>query len=399
MKKLIVILFGIAFILGAFSGCGNGTESTEPSTSSKTEKMSDQMNSGDDTTRDSDMGGVKPLKIAIVTSPTGIDDGSFNENIYKGIQAFLKINPGSSVTPVQESSGDTAAAVQAAADIVADYDVIVCCGFQFTGIGAVAQDNPDVKFILVDSKPTDAEGNGIEAENIYAMTFAEQESGFFAGVAAALETKTGKVAVVTGIAYPSNVNYQVGFESGVSYANKEFSTKAEAVSLPSYAGTDMTNANIGGNYIGSFGDEAKGKVVANALINEGCDILFVAAGGSGNGVFTAAKEDGKVQVIGCDVNQYDSGATQNGNIVLTSVLKMMDKNVQKQLEAVAAGTFQGGNQLLKADSDSTGYVKQEGVHQMSSDTLEKLDQVYAAVKDGTVIPADITLSPGAKGAQ
>ena len=327
------------------------------------------------------------LKIAIVSSPSGVDDGSFNQNNYEGILRFIENHPDASVTPVKEESGDTAAAVQAVADIVADYNVIVCCGFQFAGIGAIAQDNPNVDFVLVDSNPTDAEGNEIEAANVYAMTFAEQESGFYAGVAAALETKTNKVAVVNGIAYPSNVNYQYGFESGVNYANKNLSTSAEIVEIASYAGTDMTGANVGGNYVGTFADEATGKVVGNALINEGCDILFVAAGGSGNGVFTAAKEATDVKVIGCDVDQYDDGTNGNSNIVLTSVLKVMDKNVEKQLNAVIDGTFGGKNDLLGADTDSTGYVKQEGRQQLSAETITKLDEVYELVKGGTVVPA------------
>lgn len=327
------------------------------------------------------------LKIAIVSSPSGVDDGSFNQNNYEGILRFIENHPDASVTPVKEESGDTAAAVQAVADIVADYNVIVCCGFQFAGIGSIAQDNPNVDFILVDSNPTDAEGNEIEAANVYAMTFAEQESGFYAGVAAALETKTNKVAVVNGIAYPSNVNYQYGFESGVNYANKNLSTSAEIVEIASYAGTDMTGANVGGNYVGTFADEATGKVVGNALINEGCDILFVAAGGSGNGVFTAAKEATDVKVIGCDVDQYDDGTNGNSNIVLTSVLKVMDKNVEKQLNAVIDGTFGGKNDLLGADTDSTGYVKEEGRQQLSAETITKLDEVYELVKSGTVVPA------------
>ncbi len=219
------------------------------------------------------------------------------------------------------------------------------------------------------------------------MTFAEQESGFYAGVAAALETKTNKVAVVNGIAYPSNVNYQYGFESGVNYANKNLSTSAEIVEIASYAGTDMTGANVGGNYVGTFADEATGKVVGNALINEGCDILFVAAGGSGNGVFTAAKEATDVKVIGCDVDQYDDGTNGDSNIVLTSVLKVMDKNVEKQLNAVIDGTFGGKNDLLGADTDSTGYVKEEGRQQLSAETITKLDEVYELVKSGTVVPA------------
>ena len=149
----------------------------------------------------------------------------------------------------------------------------------------------------------------------------------------------------------------------------------------------MTNANVGGNYVGSFADEATGKVVGKALIDEGCDIIFVAAGGSGNGVFTAAKEATGVKVIGCDVDQYDDGANGSDNIMLTSGLKVMGMNVEKQLNAIADGSFAGGNVLLGADTDSTGFVKAEGRHQMSAETVEKLDEAYGLVKDGTIVPA------------
>lgn len=373
MKKRVIglLLCGVMAFSMLATGC---------SSNNAPEEEQQQQN---DTNAESEGG----LKIAIVSSPSGVDDGSFNQNNYEGILRFIENHPDASVTPVKEESGDTAAAVQAVADIVADYNVIVCCGFQFAGIGSIAQDNPNVDFILVDSNPTDAEGNEIEAANVYAMTFAEQESGFYAGVAAALETKTNKVAVVNGIAYPSNVNYQYGFESGVNYANKNLSTSAEIVEIASYAGTDVTGANVGGNYVGTFADEATGKVVGNALINEGCDILFVAAGGSGNGVFTAAKEATDVKVIGCDVDQYDDGTNGDSNIVLTSVLKVMDKNVEKQLNAVIDGTFGGKNDLLGADTDSTGYVKEEGRQQLSAETITKLDEVYELVKSGTVVPA------------
>ncbi len=372
MKKRVLglLLCGVMAFSMLASGCGGSNDAPVP----------EENNQSADATENG-------LKIAIVSSPSGVDDGSFNQNNYEGIQSFIANHPDASVTPVKEESGDTAAAVQAVADIVADYNVIVCCGFQFAGIGAIAQDNPNVNFILVDSNPTDAQGQEINAENIYAMTFAEQESGFYAGVAAALETQSNKVAVVNGIAYPSNVNYQYGFESGVNYANKNLGTSAEVVEIASYAGTDVTGANVGGNYVGTFADEATGKVVGNALINEGCDILFVAAGGSGNGVFTAAKEAGNVKVIGCDVDQYDDGANGDSNVVLTSVLKVMDKNVEKQLNAVIDGTFAGKNDLLGADTDSTGYVKEEGRNQLSSDTITKLDEVYELVKNGTIIPA------------
>ncbi|MBQ7677811.1 MAG: BMP family ABC transporter substrate-binding protein, partial [Lachnospiraceae bacterium] len=227
-----------------------------------------------------------------------------------------------------------------------------------------------------------------EADNIYAMTFKEQEGGFLAGIAAAMSTSTGKVAVVNGIAYPTNVNYQYGFMSGVNYSNKHFGTNAEIVELPSYAGTDVTGANVGGNYVGSFADLATGKVIGDALLKEGCDVIFVAAGSSGNGVFTAVKESkDEAYVIGCDTDQYDDGANGSSNIILTSTLKIMGANDKRVLGTVLDGSFKGGNYLLGIDTDSVGYVNKEGRCQLSPEAIENIDKAYELVKNGTIVPA------------
>ena len=175
--------------------------------------------------------------------------------------------------------------------------------------------------------------------------------------------------------------------NGVDYAGAKLGAKAEYVELPSYAGTDVTNANVGGNYIGSFADQDTGKVVGEALIKEGCDIIFVAAGDSGNGVFTAAKETDNVMVIGCDADQYDFGDNGSRNIILTSVLKCMDINNERQLEKIYAGEFQGGNELLFANTDSTGYVSAEGRQQLSAETLSALKTAFEEVKAGNIVPA------------
>ena len=360
MKKFLALLMS-SVLMVSLAACGGGSGST--------------AGSGDG------------LKIAIVSSPSGVDDGSFNQDNYNGVLKFIE---GATVNPIREETGDSAAAVQAVADVVADYDVIVCCGFQFAGIGDVAKDNPDTKFILIDSWPT-VEGTELTAdqplENVYAAYYAEQESGFYAGMAAALCTKTGKVAVVNGIAYPSNVNYQYGFESGVYYANSTEGLNVEVVELPSYAGTDVTGANVGGNYIGDFSDEATGKVIGDALIAEGVDIMFVAAGGSGNGVFTAAKEAEGVMVIGCDVDQYDDGANGDSNVVLTSGLKVMHDTVYNVLNDVKNGNFAGANVTLTAATDSTGYVSEEGRCQLPADVIEKINAAQAELKAGNIVPA------------
>lgn len=326
------------------------------------------------------------LKIAIVTSPSGVDDGSFNQDNYNGILSFIEKNPTATVKAIQETTGDVVASVQAVADVVADYDVIVMPGFQFAGIAQLAIDNPEKKFILNDTNPTEIDGQ-VEYDNIYAMTFAEEESGFCAGIAAALETTTKKVAVVNGVAFPSNVNYQFGFESGVNYANANLGTEVEIVEIASYAGTDVMGTVIGGNYVGSFADEETGKVVGKALIDLGVDILFVAAGGSGNGVFTAIKEATDVQVIGCDIDQYDDGVNGDSNIMLTSAVKFMSVNIERALTLIQEGTFEGKNEVMKADTDSTGYIFADGRHQLSDESLAQLEEVFKMVKDGTIVPA------------
>jgi len=240
----------------------------------------------------------------------------------------------------------------------------------------------------VDTYPTDSEGNAVAVDNIYAMAFKEEEGGFMAGVAAALKSKTKKVAVVNGIAFPTNVNFQYGFMSGVNYANRHYDTGVEIVELASYAGTDVTGANVGGNYIGSFADPAGGKVIGEALIKEGCDVIFVAAGGSGNGVFTAVKESAAEDyVIGVDTDQFADGANGSENIVLTSALKVMGANDKRVLETVLNGTFKGGNYLLGADSDSVAYVSDPNRCQLTADDVAKIDKAVALLKNGTIVPA------------
>ncbi len=273
MKNKVMAAILAAAMVCSLTACGGGSNETaapEPAAESTEEAAPEADTTETDaaeteeTAPAAESEAAAGLKIAIVSSPSGVDDGSFNQDNYNGILSFIENHPDSTVTPVQETTGDVAAAVQAVADIVADYDVIVCCGFQFAGITTIAQENPDVKFVLVDTFPSDADGNEVEVDNIYAMQFAEQESGFFAGMAAALETKANKVSVVNGIAYPSNVNYQYGFECGVKYINETEGKSVEVVELPSYAGTDVTGAAVGGNYVGSFADEATGKVIGNA---------------------------------------------------------------------------------------------------------------------------------------
>lgn len=365
--------FLVASALTSIAGLAGCSSSSDSGSSGS----SDASSSSEDAT----------LKICIVTT-SGIDDGSFNEDCYEGIQNFIADgHDDCTVTDVKEE--DYNELVPTVEGLVGDYDVFVLPGYNFATIGETAEANPDVYFIVVDSTITDSEGNDMSCDNVYTLCYAEEQAGFFAGIAAAMETTSNKVAVVNGIAYPSNVNYQYGFMSGVNYANKYYGTSAEIVEIDSYAGTDVNGDDVGGNYIGDFADESTGKVVGEALIADGCDILFVAAGSSGNGVFTAAKEADGVYVIGCDVDQYDDGENGDSNIVLTSVLKIMDEYVEIVLDSIYDGTFEGADVTLTMTDDpaGVGYVSEEGRQQLSDETLAALEEVYELEAEGTIVPA------------
>ena len=360
MKKLFALILALVMTM-AMAACG-GSDSGETTAAADDAAMN----------------------ICIIVS-TSVDDGGFNQNCYEGILQFLETHPDCKVTTVEEHN--IAELIPTVERMVGDYDAFVLPSFSFAGIGDIAAANPDVHFIVVDSTITDSEGNAMTLDNVYTMVFSEQESGFFAGIAAALETKTNKVAVINAMAFPSNVNFQFGFMSGVNYANAHYGTTVEYIELPSYAGIDLNGNNIGGNYIGDFLDASLGKVVGDAVIDAGADVLFVAAGNAGNGVFTAAKEAEGVKLIGVDVDQYDDGAKGSENIMLTSAIKVMDKNVCEQLTAIYDGTFVGQDAFLTAETDSTGYVSTEGRHSLSDATLEKLAECYELVKNGTIVPA------------
>jgi len=342
--------------------------------------------------------GGKPLKICLISSG-GVDDGNFNQDCYQGVLDFLATHPESSVKDIKET--DLAELIPTVEKLAGDFDVFVLPGFNFGGIGDIVKANPDKYYLVVDSTIQDSEGNPVTADNVYTMTYKEQEGGFLAGVAAALSTQSNKVAVINGMAFPSNVNYEFGFMAGVNYANTKYGTAAECVELPSFAGTDLGGQNVGGNYVGAFTDPATGKVVAESLIKEGCDVLFVAAGESGNGSLTAVKEASGVWFIGCDVDQFKDGAKGDGNVVLTSTLKVMHLDVARELEKICNGSFAGQDALLGADTDSTGIVTAEGHQQLSADAVAKLEECYELVKKGEIVPPSasaysVTDFPGLK---
>ena len=157
MKKIASFLVACSMALG-LAGCAGS-----PVSSGTAEAGSSAAGSTAASTAGSTAGSAasaEGMKIVFVSSPSGVDDGSFVQNSYEGVLNFIDSRGGiDTVTDIVEPTGDTTAAVQAVADVIADYDVIVTPGFQFAGIGTLAQENPDKQFILIDTVATDESGN------------------------------------------------------------------------------------------------------------------------------------------------------------------------------------------------------------------------------------------------
>lgn len=314
------------------------------------------------------------LRIAVATSPGDLEDG-FNREVAAGAQCFVDAyeQPGLSAVPERSEAG----AVRAVTAVAGNYDVIVAVGQPFAELAAVARANPERFFILVDALP---QGAGSAPENLCALLFQEQENGFYAGVAAALETQTGKVAFAGGVPTDNAFRRQTGFEAGVSYANNRLGTLVEVVNLADYAG-GLGSASIGGNYAGAD-TPAQGRKAANALLAVGCDILYVDEGGFRTGVFEAVRENETARVI--VGSEADAG--EGRDIVLLSVRSDVAAAVERALLTVREGRFHGGIFPQGAETGVTGCDTTQS--QLLEVTIAELAALEELVRLGVIVPPD-----------
>lgn len=322
------------------------------------------------------------MRLALCTSPATVNDRAGNAACYEGVLNFMiSRNLIDSVFPLQIPNDDPVQTAQFLRDSAADYDVFVCVGPAFSGLADVAKANPDKYFILMDAA---AEGN---ADALCSVSYAEEQCGFFAGVAAAMETSTGHIAVVNSTPDEANTRYYYGFRSGVAYTNGNFGTTAEVIDLPAYAGTSANGTVLGGNFTGSATDQSIAYAMTRSLIDEGCDVLFVAAGAAGTGAYSAASEHDGVWVIGSESDQFTYGEKDDGtNFVLTSVTKNLVVETEARLNSILDGTFQSGAQQLTAADNALNYISAEDHQQLGEKTLAVLADAYPMMQDGTIVP-------------
>ncbi|MGY3766751.1 BMP family lipoprotein [Vagococcus vulneris] len=286
----------------------------------------------------SDKKGDKDHSVAIVTDVGGVDDKSFNQSAWEGLQAWGKEHDLSKGVDGYDyiQSND-------ASEYTTNIDQAVSSGFKtIFGIGyllkdsitSAAEQNPETNFGIIDDV---IEGK----DNVVSATFKDNEAAYLAGIAAAYTTKTDKVGFIGGEEGAVIDRFEAGFVKGVADGAKELKKEVK----------------VDVKYAASFGDPAKGKALAAKMYQDDADIIYHASGGTGPGIFQEAKsinekrtEADKVWVIGVDRDQDEDGKYKDkdgkeSNFTLTSTIKGVGAAVQDISTRALDNKFPGGEHL------------------------------------------------------
>ena len=309
-----------------------------------------------------------PLKVGLVTDVGGVNDKSFNQSAWAGVQKAMK-DLGVEAKFI-ESKQPTDYEKNIDQFATENYDAIVTVGFLMgDATAAKAKQYPKIKFGIIDygyapAKAGDPDPYTTDLQSVTSLMFQEDQVGFLAGVVAAGISKSGTVCTVSGMEIPPVVRYVVGYQNGAKWVN------------PS-----AKELNV---YIPSFTDPAKGKEAGQTMIGQGCDVVFGVGGNTGNGGLLAAKEKG-LAAIGVDVDQYLTYPEVKDALV-TSAMKNVDVAVYEYLKSVAGGTSQAGIFTANIGNSGVGLAPYHDWESKVPQTVkDKVDEATKGLKDGTLL--------------
>lgn len=354
-KRKLGILLSLLLAAGMIlSACG----------SSKNEEGNKSGSNGDGEKKED------TFSVAMVTDVGGVDDKSFNQSAWEGIQEFGKANgleKGDGGYDYLQSKSDADYVTNLNNLVRRNFDLIFGIGYLFEKpMKEIADQRPNAKFAIVDGI--------VEKPNVASIMFKDHEGAFLAGVAAGLATKTNKIGFVGGMEIPVIERFESGFRAGVQAVNP--------------------NAKVEINYTGAFDKPELGKVAANKMYSSGVDIIFHASGATGNGVFNEAIErkqkdvNANVWVIGVDRDQYDEGKVvvdgKEYNITLTSSLKLVGVGVKDVAERTKNGEFPGGKVIYYGLKEGgVGLADSRGA--LSDEILNKVKEFEEKIKSGEIV--------------
>ncbi|NLY46020.1 MAG: BMP family ABC transporter substrate-binding protein [Tissierella sp.] len=335
MKKIIALLLAISMMAVVVAGCGSTDGGEVP-----------EGNQGNS------------QSVVMVADVGGVNDQSYNQGAWEGLQAFEEETgiKASFIETVQMS--DLATNFDRAVD--GEHSLIWGIGFNTADpLEASAKMNPELNYAIVDH-----DFGGEILDNVTSAMFDVEEASFIVGYIAGLTTETNKVAYIGGARSPVMDLFEYGFRAGAEYAAAELGKEI------------VVEVQIAEN----FGDAAKGKAIAASLYNGGSDIIFVAAGATGNGVIEQAIEEDK-WVIGVDRDQSYL-APEN---VLTSALKHVAVVTEDLSKRVLEGEELGG-QIIKYGLENEGVGIPENNPNMDPQVYEKAMEIQDLIVNGEIDP-------------
>jgi basic membrane protein A len=332
---------------------------------------------------DGDSGG-SDFTACQVTDTGGVDDSSFNQTAFKGVEDAGEELGFEPEYLESQTEADFAPNIQAFLD--QGCGLIVTVGFLLGDATAdAAEANPDQLFAIVDNDLFDAEAEADRNfDNVAELTFSTDEAAFLAGYVAAAMSETGTVGTYGGINIPTVNIFMKGFQLGVEQYNTDEGTDVQLI------GWDNANPD-GGLFTGDFEDEAKGRATTQTLLDQGADIIMPVAGPVGLGTIAAIEAEGSdAKVIWVDTDGCVSVA-DSCDMFLTSVMKNMDVAVQDVALAAADDNFEGGTNLGTLENDGVGIAPfhdfDESVPQEVKDRVDELRQ--------QIIDGEIETAPAA----
>ena len=326
-------------------------------------------------------GGAAKFTGCMVTDTGGINDKSFNQSSWQGMQAAAATNP--NITAKYLPSTTTSDYAKNISTFIGQKcGVIVTVGFLMgAATEAAAKANPHQKFAIVDCSYSSGCLTGTHEKNITQLVFNTAQDAFLGGYLAAGMTKTGKVATYGGMKFGTVTIYMDGFWDGVQYYNKQHGTHVQVL------GWSYPNQN--GTFAGSFTNITAGQTIANTFIHAGADIIFPVAGGVGLGsakaVQTADQSGKNIAMYWVDTDGCTSAATYC-KYFITSVEKGISTAVKFSVLGAArghtggsyVGTLANGGAVLAPYHFYTGKVP--------SKLQTELAAVKAAIIAGKIVP-------------
>jgi len=298
---------------------------------------------------------TKTVKVGMVTDVGGVNDQSFNQSAWEGLQKAKK-DLGIKAS-YQESKQDADYAANLDTLLEANNDLIWGIGFKMAdAILKAAKQNPKQKYAIIDFSYGDK-----TPANVVGVMFKAEEGAFLAGYIAAKSSKTNTIGFIGGMSVPIIHAFQYGYKAGAKFANAKI--------------------NVLEQYSESFTDAAKGKAIANSMMGKNADVVFHAAGAVGDGVIEAVKEKNKM-AVGVDRDQ-NYLAPKN---VITSSMKRVDNAIFNVVADLKKGTFKGGSTINYGLKDGAVDIAPTTSKMIPATLLKEVEDLKKKIADGKITP-------------